>query len=282
LQDTIFAHFRRLNDLELKGVHDPLTLPGLNLIMMRAWGLGALEPEEEPGEEAEADAAARRAEREADRLPRQRTVTIVCVTRPDRVLDDLREEWGFLPTNEPGIYLRDEGMPQWIIYPTELELVPRNYPLLPLARGEKLRQFIEVCLREGLTEYLQLILDVGFATDPVVIWQKILEVKQMKPVLTEETWKAIDEFFRQTPEAPGKLPSLQEAMQEVLAEERLHERQRTIIRLLRHKFPEVSEEVEQRIEATEDPERLDAWLDHILDADTLAEVERGPQTEVSR
>jgi hypothetical protein len=143
---------------------------------------------------------------------------------------------------------------------------------------------------EGRTDYLQLILDVGFATAPVVIWQKILEVQRMKPVLTEETWKAIDEFFRHTPEAPGKLPSLQEAMQEAMQEalaenQRLAERrgrQQTILRLLRHKFPEVSDTVVQRIEGTEDPEWLNAWVDHILDAGTLAEVERGPQTEVSR
>jgi hypothetical protein len=105
----------------------------------------------------------------------------------------------------------------------------------------------------------------------------LLEVKQMKPVLTEDTWKAIDEFFRQTPEAPGKLPSWQEVMAESEQRGEQHGRQQAILRLLRHKFPEAPDEVIQRIEATEDPGRLDAWLDHLLDAHTLAEVGRGPE-----
>jgi hypothetical protein len=159
LQDTIFAHFRRLNDLELKGVHDPLTLPGLNLILMRAWGLGAWEAEE---------------------------------------------------ADEAG------------------------------------------------------------------------EVKQMKPVLTEDTWKAIDEFFWQTPEAPEKLTSWQEVIAEserratLQGEQRgaLRTQQQTLIRLLRHKFPEAPDSLVRRIEATEDPERLSGWLDPLLDASTLAEVEQ--------
>jgi hypothetical protein len=254
--------------------------------MMRVWGLGALKPAEASDKEAlleEQEPAVKQTEREADWFPSQRTVTIVCVTRPDRILDDLREEWRFFPTEEPGIYFCDERLPQWIIYPTELELVPRNYPLLPLAKGEKLAQFIEVCLREGLTEYLQLILDVGLLTDPAVIWQKILEVKQMRPVLTEDTWKAIDEFFRQTPEAPEKLTSWQEVIAESARRERQRERQQTLkqtlLRLLHHKFSEVPGEVAQQIEATEDPERLNEWIDRILDAKTLADMELGTEEE---
>lgn len=159
----MFAHFRRLNSLELKGAYDLLTLLDLNLIMMRAWGLGALEPEEASDENPtkDRDRAAERSERGANQLPGQRTVTIVCVTRPDRILDDLQGELRFFSTGEPGIYFCNERLPQWIIYPTELELVPRNYPLLPLAKGEKLKQFIELCLCERLGEWLDHILDVN-------------------------------------------------------------------------------------------------------------------------
>ncbi|RKZ38329.1 MAG: hypothetical protein DRQ41_12220 [Gammaproteobacteria bacterium] len=56
----------------------------------------------------------------------------------------------------------------------------KHHQLLPLARGKKLEDFIALCVCEGLNDYLQLILDVGLATDPEVIWRKILEVKQMK------------------------------------------------------------------------------------------------------
>jgi len=110
----------------------------------------------------------------------------------------------------------------------------------------------------------------------MVIWQKILEIKQMRPVLPEETWKHIDEFFRQTPEAPEKLPWVQEVLQKAVAEGEqrgaLRERQQTLLRLLQHKFSQVPETIARQIEATEDPDRLNDWLDRILDAETLAEM----------
>jgi hypothetical protein len=44
LQPTVLQHFRRLNTLELKGIHDPLSLRDFYLIKMRAWGLLSLFP----------------------------------------------------------------------------------------------------------------------------------------------------------------------------------------------------------------------------------------------
>jgi len=66
---TSFGHFRTLNALELKGINDPLTLVDYNRIMMRAWGLGAMRKREDGGFPATP-------------LPNERTVTIICVTRP--------------------------------------------------------------------------------------------------------------------------------------------------------------------------------------------------------
>ena len=43
LQNTVFFYFRDLNGMELKGPGDPLTVKDHNLIMMRGWGLGAVE-----------------------------------------------------------------------------------------------------------------------------------------------------------------------------------------------------------------------------------------------
>jgi hypothetical protein len=42
LGGTVFSHFRLLNAVEFKGVHDPLSLTDYNRILLRAWGLGAL------------------------------------------------------------------------------------------------------------------------------------------------------------------------------------------------------------------------------------------------
>jgi hypothetical protein len=112
-----------------------------------------------------------------------------------------------------------------------------------------------------------------------LIWQKILEVKQMRPVLTEDTWKAIDEFFRQTPEAPEKLTSWQEVIAESEQRGAQQTLKQTLLRLLHHKFSEVPGKVAQQIEATEDPERLNEWIDRILDAKTLADMELETEKE---
>ncbi|MCP4695919.1 MAG: hypothetical protein GY862_03575, partial [Gammaproteobacteria bacterium] len=42
LRDSLFAHFKELNAIELKGYNDPLTVKDFNRVMMRAWGLGAV------------------------------------------------------------------------------------------------------------------------------------------------------------------------------------------------------------------------------------------------
>jgi len=96
------------------------------------------------------------------------TVTMICVTRPDKILDQLKEEYRFV-AKETGIYFSDDILERCIIHPSELELVPKNYPLLPLARGDKLEDFISLCMREGLNDYLQLIMDIGLTTDPELI-----------------------------------------------------------------------------------------------------------------
>ena len=43
----------------------------------------------------------------------------------------------------------------WIVHLDELAPAPKNYPLLPLARGEKLRQFIDLCIENELDTYLR-------------------------------------------------------------------------------------------------------------------------------
>jgi hypothetical protein len=164
-------------------------------------------------------------------------------------------------------------------------LVPKNYPLLPLARGEKLEQFISLCLREGLNDYLQLIMDIGLATDPELIWRKLLEVRPMKHLIREETWPIIDQFFQEMPEAIGKLPTFQEALAESLRQgfqqgEKQGEKQgeqqgeqRMLVRQLHRKFTPVPKGIVQHIEATTDLEQLDDWLDQVISAKKLTDID---------
>lgn len=147
LAETVFAHFRTVNALEFKGYHDPLTAVDFNVIMMRAWGVGAVKKEKPEEDNEAAELPAELPTRAIAEMPDQRTVTIVCVTRPTKVLDDLQAHFRFVPTAEPSIYCNHEHqLPVWIIHPTELTLKPANYPLLPLARGAKLADFIELCI----------------------------------------------------------------------------------------------------------------------------------------
>ena len=270
LANTIFEHFRRLNALEFKGYHDPLTAIDLNRIRMRAWGLGAIDDADRTNESNASDDAILLSAQEIAEMPSQRTVTIVCAVRPMKVLDTLQHEFHFEPTDEQGIYCNNgREIPVWVIHSTELELKPKNYPLLPLARGAKLEQFIELCMQQGLVEYLQLTLDIGLVTDPDVIWRKILEVYGMELTIHEETWPYIDEFFRKVPEAMGKVPSFQEA----LTETALDSQRKTLIRVLRHKFDEISDGILQLIAETSESEQLDTWLDQALDAEQLSDIE---------
>ncbi len=291
LSETVFAHFRRQNAIEFKGYQDPLNLKNYNRIMMRVWALGGMDKKKGEGGEGQENSS------QIVRHPSERAVTIVCVTRPDKILSDTR--LGFERTDAPGIYRYNGQLPVWIINPTELALIPANYPLLSLTKGEKLEQFIDLCLDEGLTGYLQLILDVGLAIDPNTIWKKIVEATQMNVKIREETWPYIDRFFRQMPEAFRKLPTFQDALDEKGRQSQkiglqkgqeiglqkgqeigqevgaLHNQQRILIRQLQRKFPDAPESVIQRISATESIELLDEWLDQILAANELADIELG-------
>jgi len=133
LQNTVFFYFDDLNGIELKGPGDPLTVKDHNVIMMRSWGLGAVENKKKKKTDKEIAAddiesttdesevsKLKLTYREEYRLPSNRTVTIICVVRPDKILNQLQKEIGFVPTNKPGIYHCDDHLRQWIIHPDEL------------------------------------------------------------------------------------------------------------------------------------------------------------------
>ncbi|RKZ90996.1 MAG: hypothetical protein DRR19_08435 [Candidatus Parabeggiatoa sp. nov. 1] len=257
--------------LKIKGIHDPLTINEYNLILMRAYGLGVPKYEKASTLKMKKKDAS-----ESSQLLNEITVTIVCVTRPDKILNELGKAYRFVKI-EAGIYHCDEVLGKWIIHPSELNLVPKNYPLLALARGKKLEQFISLCVQEGLNDYLQLIIDVGLATDPELIWHKILEVKQMKYQIREETWPVIDQFFREMPEAIGKLPTFQEALAATQKQSALKSALSTahhmVVRQLHRKFPQIPTGLVQHIEASSDLSQLDNWLDQIMSANKLAEID---------
>jgi FMN-dependent NADH-azoreductase len=102
----------------------------------------------------------------------------------------------------------------------------------------------------------------------------------MKPEIKEETWSYIDRFFQEMPNAMTKLPSLQKSFQEAVqkaaqkAAQEASAEKRVLIRQLHRKFASVPKRVVQKIEATDDSEQLDNWLDQIIVAESLAQIER--------
>lgn len=296
LQPTVLQHFRRLNTLELKGIHDPLTLRDLYRIKMRAWALLSLFPLNPQPKGKRRKAKPNLASRiEGELLPDQCSITILAVVRPDRLLDTLADRLKVIRTERTGVYRCDVELTTWIIHPDELEVIPENYLLLPLARGKKLAEFIEICLRDGLTDYLELILDVGLLNDPNAIWQKLWEVNQMRPKIKEETWPYIDRFFQEVPEAIENLPTIRNTLQEAVqaaaqaatqaatqaaaqaaAQASTEGEQRgwhhTLLLVLQHKFGTLPVEMARQVEQITELAQLDRCLNQALIAKSLDEL----------
>jgi hypothetical protein len=242
--------------------------------MMRAWGLGALQ------------------KGRADQLPSNRTVTIICVIRPHLILDTLRSELGFEATDEPGIYFSNQIIPQRIIYPTELELIPKNYPLLVLAKGEKLTAFFEEAVRQSLDEYVEVILEVGVNIDPEALMAGVDKMSEAHPQVSKETferavevmWKLVqrrpqytERMFEVIQEIVDKVPEYAERMTFVKAQ-RIRGEQQMLLRQLRAKFPNLPDRVVRQVEAITDEEALDTLAERIVTAQTLAEIGLGNAT----
>jgi hypothetical protein len=154
--------------------------------------------------------------------------------------------------------------------------VPKNYPLLPLAKGKKLEQFIDVCLKEGLFDYLGLVMHVGVKVDPRTLWQKMKEVRNMSVKIRPETLGYIDDLFRDAPDFFDDVPFIQEKMaereQQAVQQAEQRAKQQMLITLLGQKFAFVPDVVVAQIESTTNEEQLDDWLKQVLFANTLEQM----------
>ncbi|MEM7534782.1 MAG: hypothetical protein AAF639_21565 [Chloroflexota bacterium] len=298
LADTCFSYFRAINIIELKGPNDRLRIRNFSRIMSRSWAAERLSSAVEDDEEDildEEDFNGVQLEEDHDEeeekkkslpalLPNERTITLICVVRPTKILDELQHIFHFHKTDAPGVYLSEHMTQIRIIHPDELDIIPENYPLLCLSRGKKLQSFIELCIQQELYYYLRFILTVGQTTDNRVIWYKLMEVLELRPMIQPETWGYVEEFFKEVPEAFESVPIIQQNFK--LAQEKAHEqgietgkveKQRTnIIRMIHRKFGDghdakVAELVEE-IEQLDDLDVLDEWFDRIFDANTLNEL----------
>jgi len=261
LKDTTFWFFRRINSLELKSPEDPLNVADYMTIVSRAYGLLAKQ------------------ENEAEQLPTNATITIACSVRPDKILDDLKTELCFFPTSEPGIYLSEQEIERRIIVSTELDVIEKNYPLLILAKGEKLLEFFEEVVRKGLTEYIEILFQVGVSIDPETLTEGVRRMREWSPEFRANLERALENLFDFSPEsieriAPfrkalevERINAKQEAMNAILQAKR-----EDLSLLLESKFGPLSEEFVSALEAVHDVDELTQLYKKALQAQTLEEV----------
>jgi len=258
LKDTAFWFFRGVNSLELKSPEDPLNLPGYMTIISRAYGLLAKQPEE------------------ANQLPTNATITIVCSVRPDKILDDLKTELGFSPTKEPGIYIREQEIERRIVVATELDVVEKNYPLLVLAKGNKMLEFFEEVVRKGLTEYVEILFQVGVDIDLETLMEGVRRMAGRYQELTPGLKRALEKWFEDYPQHIHEMAPIRRVLEE---EERnastnamIQTKQEYLQLLLESKFGALSEELVSRLEAVRDVDELTRLYKRALQAQTLEEL----------
>jgi len=231
LQGTAFAHFRRINTLELKGPEDPLNRANYMLIVSRAYGLLAKQ------------------KAEADGLPQNATINIVCSVRPDKILDRLQSEFRFVPTAEPGIYISDQELQRRIIVATELEVTPKNYPLLIFAKGAKLLEFFERIVEEGLTEYMEVLFQVAVDIDPETLIQGVRKMaSRHAQAITPGLRQALNDWFTEHPEEIHKT----EIILKVIEAEKSNAKREALILLMESKFGTLSRRLVSRLKAIHD------------------------------
>ena len=258
LQETCFWFFRRINDLELKSPEDLLDLADYMTIVSRAYGLLAKQ------------------ENEVYQLPTHATLTIVCSVRPTKLLDDLQSELCFERTSEPGIYLREQEIDRRIIVSTEVEVIEKNYPLLILAKGKKLLEFFEEVVMKGLTEYVEILLEVGVFTDPETLIEGVRRMSERHHELTPGLKRALESWFEDYPQHIHEMAPIRRVLEEreknASMNARIQAKREALSLLLESKFGPLSEELVSLLEAVNDVDELTQLYKRALQAQTLEDV----------
>ena len=289
LVGTCFDYFRALNIVEFKGAGDPLTEKDYARLMSRAWG-AVMEERLAEDESPIGGGQAKKGSRGHERTPSpiDRTVTIVCITRPRAILNAAARGYPFERTGEPGIYLNPEMPTTRIIVPYEMELVARNYPLMPLSTGHKLKVFVQMCAQQGRSDLLHMSLELADVTGALAAWPQIMEEAGMKSPYTPEVLDVIEQGIRKLPDLPTNkrlreaetmLSQAEEVARRAEVNGALGEMHRTVLRMAERRFGRVPENVTRRVESSQDISQLNRWLDQVVDASALEETDLGEPGE---
>ena len=254
LKDTAFCFFHRINSLELKSPEDPLTVKGYLLIISRIYALLSKQKEEQ--------------------LPSNATLTIVCSVRPDKILGELDTELGFFPTKESGVYLSNKpGIETRIIVATELDVIEKNYPLLILSKGKKLLEFFEEIVRKNLTEYMEIIFQVGVSIDPETLIEGVRIMRERSPEYQANLERAFTNLFTFSPESMERISPFREVLEEERRNAAIQAKREDLSLLLESKFGSLSEKLISQLSEIRDVDKLNLLYRQALQARTLDEVD---------
>jgi len=155
--ETPFYYARTYNHLAFKGINDALDAAEFRLILGRAnLYMG-----------------------ENDISAEEITITIVSSRKPVKLLKS-KSDVNFLPTGRPGYYQSDNRPPVNLIVVNELDLIPKNYPLLLFTSSKK--KFEEFLFDTVKNNCFDAYVEFAYRVNP----EKTKEVIEMSGWLTED------------------------------------------------------------------------------------------------
>lgn len=284
---SCFIRLRQHNQLEFKGKADPLNLATYHTIRGRT----------------------RFYLSEHHLRFSQMSVSIICARKPVKLLKDDELKFRLV---EQGYYLSGEMLPSLLIVINELPIIPKHYPMLLFASSEQtFRQTVQQVLAdEQHQHYIQYAYVVrpiitqeevmmsrsAYLTDENLtfilqdigeeLMQRLTdkELVQKSPAAQaliaewEQRLKQSEQLIRQNKKLAEQneqkaKKNEREAIKRKEQEKRLLQgQQRTLLRILKHRFGELPAETSQRIEATTDVDLLESWLEQALEVNHLGEM----------
>jgi hypothetical protein len=150
-----------------------------------------------------------------------------------------------------------------------LEVIEKNFPLLILAKGKKLREFEEI-IKRGLTEYLEVLFQVG--VDPDTVMEGVVDMAKQQTKYQINMERFLTVWLEAFPESAHRIAPLREALDINTREALIQAKREALSLLLESKFGQLPEAAVSKLEALREVEELDRLYRLALRAQTLEEL----------
>ena len=148
--------------------------------------------------------------------------------------------------------------------------------LLILAKGKKLLEFFEEVVMKGLTEYVEILLEVGVFTDPETLIEGVRRMSERHHELTPGLKRALESWFEDYPQHIHEMAPIRRVLEEreknASMNARIQAKREALSLLLESKFGPLSEELVSLLEAVNDVDELTQLYKRALQAQTLEDV----------